>query len=297
MRVSANGIQIEVEDSGPEHAPAVLLIMGLGMQLTAWPEAWLGALRQAGYRVIRLDNRDSGLSTILDHLPVPNLIWAGMKHKLGWRQRAPYTLIDMARDALGVLDALRISRAHVVGVSMGGMIAQRVALAAPERVLSLTSIMSSSGASDLPDPDPAVLKQLYSPPAQPGIAGAVEHSLRFLQLIASPAYPQSDGALREQIERAMRRSHQPAGLLRQTLAVMADHSRAQALGGLHTPTLVLHGDADRMVPLACGQDTARRIPGATLQVVPGMGHDMAPGVCQHLLASLLPFLARHTPHT
>ncbi len=297
MQVAANGIRIEVEDSGPAHAPAVLLIMGLGMQLTAWPEAWVAALRQAGYRVLRFDNRDSGLSTLMDHMPMPNLIWAGIKHKLGWRQRAPYTLLDMAHDALGVLDALGISRAHVVGVSMGGMIAQRLALAAPERVLSLTSIMSSSGASDLPDPDPAVLKQLYSPPPQPGLAGAVEHSLRFLQMIASPAYPQSEAVLREQIERAMRRSQTTTGIGRQTLAVMADHSRAQALSGLHVPTLVLHGDADRMVPLACGQDTACRIPGATLQVVPGMGHDLAPGVCQQLLSSLLPFLARHTPLT
>ncbi len=295
MQVRANGIQIEVEDSGPAHAPAVLLIMGLGMQLTAWPEDWVAALRQAGYRVLRFDNRDAGLSSAMDHLGLPNLIWAGLKHKLGWRQRPPYTLTDMAHDALGVLDARQIERAHVVGVSMGGMIAQRVALAAPERVLSLTSIMSSSGASDLPDPDPAVLKQLYATPVQPGVAGVVEHSLRFLRMIASPAHPQSDGVLREQIERAMRRAHRPAGLLRQTLAVMADKGRAQALSSLRTPTLVLHGDADRLVPLACGQDTARRIPGALWQVVPGMGHDLAPGVCQQLLAALLPFLSRHTP--
>jgi pimeloyl-ACP methyl ester carboxylesterase len=231
----------------------------------------------------------------MDHLGLPNLIWAGLKHKLGWRQRPPYTLLDMAQDALGVLDALSIARAHVVGVSMGGMLAQRVALAAPQRVLSLTSIMSSSSAVGLPDPDPAVLKQLYSPPAQPGMQGVIEHSLRFLQMVASPAYPQSEGVLREQIERALRRAHQPSGMLRQTLAVMADGARAQALMGLHTPTLVLHGDADRMVPLACGQDTARRIPGARLQVVPGMGHDLAPGVCQQLLAHLLPFLFQHTP--
>lgn len=295
MQVTANGIRMEVEDIGPAHAPAVLLIMGLGMQLTAWPEAWVAELRQAGYRVVRFDNRDAGLSSSMDHLGLPNLIWAGLKHKLGWRQRPAYTLSDMAIDALGVLDALGIARAHVVGVSMGGMIAQRVALLAPQRVLSLTSIMSSSGATGLPDPDPAVLKQLYSPPAQPGIDGAVAHSLRFLHMIASPAYPQSDGVLREQIERAMRRAHQPAGMLRQSLAVMADGARAQALSGLHTPTLVMHGDADRMVPLACGQDTARRIPGARLQVVPGMGHDLAPGVCRLLLTHLLPFLSQHTP--
>ena len=295
MQVHANGLHIEVEDSGPAHAPAVLLVMGLGMQLTAWPEAWVSELRQAGFRVIRFDKRDSGLSSHFDHQGVPNLLWAGLKHKLGWRQRPPYSLSDMAQDALGVLDALGVRQAHVVGVSMGGMIAQRVALKAPDRVISLTSIMSSSGASGLPDPDPLVLRQLYSPPAQPGLDGAVEHTLKFLQLIASPAWPQPDAVLRDQIRRAMQRGHRPGGVLRQTLAVMADSARAEALPSLHVPTLVIHGDADRMVPLACGQDTARRIPGAQCHVVSGMGHDFAPGAVQRMLAALLPFLSKHTP--
>jgi pimeloyl-ACP methyl ester carboxylesterase len=180
---------------------------------------------------------------------------------------------------------------------MGGMIAQRLALGAPDRVMGLVSIMSSSGASDLPDPDPVVLKHMFAPAAQRGVAGAVEHHLRLLQLIASPAYPQSDAVVREQIEQAMRRSHKPAGILRQTVAVMADDSRAAALYRMSVPTLVIHGDADRMVPLACGQDTARRIPGAELHIVPGMGHDLAPGACQRMLQALIPFLLRHTPLT
>jgi pimeloyl-ACP methyl ester carboxylesterase len=297
MQVSANGLHLEVEDSGPAHAPVVLLIMGLGMQLTAWPEAWVAALRQAGYRVVRMDNRDAGLSTSFDHLGVPNLLWAGLKHKVGWRQKPAYTLSDMASDALGVLDALGVAQAHVVGASMGGMIAQRVALLAPQRVLSLSSIMSSSGAPGLPDPEPGVLRQLYSPPARAGLEGAVDHALAFLKLIASPAWPQPDAVLREQIVRAMRRSHRPAGVLRQTLAVMADSARAQALRDVRAPTLVIHGQADRMVPLACGEDTARRIAGAELCVVPGMGHDFAPGASQRMLDALLPFLMQHTTLT
>ena len=295
MQVSANGLHIEVEDSGPAHAPAVLLIMGLGMQLTAWPEVWVAALRQAGYRVIRLDNRDAGLSTQLDAAGVPNLLWAGLKHKLGWRQKPPYTLSDMAQDTLGVMDALGIRRAHVAGASMGGMIAQRVALAAPERVSSLTSIMSSSGAQDLPDPDPEVLRLLYAPPARADLNGVVDHALKFLKLIASPAFPQPDAVLRDQIVSAMKRGHRPAGVLRQTLAVMADARRADQLSQLRLPTLVLHGDADRMVPLACGQDTARRIPGARMCVIPGMGHDFPPAACQRMLEIWLPFLSQHTP--
>ncbi len=295
MQVSANGLQIEVEDSGPAHAPVVLLIMGLGMQLTAWPEVWLAALRQAGFRVVRFDNRDAGLSAQFDARGVPHPLWVGLKHKLGWRQRPAYTLQDMAQDALGVLDALGVRVAHVVGVSMGGMIAQRVALAAPERVLSLTSIMSSSGAQGLPDPDPEVLRQLYSPPVKPGPEGLVAHSLKFLQMVASPAWPQAESVLREQIVRAMQRGHRPAGILRQTVAVMADTDRARELARLHVPTLVMHGDADRMVPLACGQDTARRIDGAQLRVIAGMGHDLAPGACQRMLDELLPFLNQHTP--
>jgi pimeloyl-ACP methyl ester carboxylesterase len=297
MQVSANGLQLEVEDSGPAHAPVVLLIMGLGMQLTAWPDLWVAALQQAGFRVVRFDNRDAGLSTQFDTLGLPNPLWAGLKHKLGWRQRPPYTLSDMAQDALGLLDALAIARAHVVGVSMGGMIAQRVALAAPERVLSLTSIMSSSGAKGLPDPDPEVLHQLYAPPASPGPEGLVEQSLKFLHLVASPAWPQADAVLREQVMRAMRRGHRPAGILRQTVAVMADTERASELARLQVPTLVMHGDADRMVPLVCGRDTARRIPGAQWRVIVGMGHDLPPGACQSMLAHLLPFLLQHNPKT
>lgn len=297
MQVSANGLHLEVEDSGPAHAPVVLLIMGLGMQLTAWPDAWVAALQQAGFRVVRFDNRDAGLSAQFDACGVPHPLWAGLKHKLGWRQRPAYTLSDMAKDALGVLDALAIGRAHVVGVSMGGMIAQRLALLAPERVLSLTSIMSSSGAKGLPDPDPEVLRQLYAPPASPGVDGLVEHSLKFLKMVASPAWPQADAVLREQIVRAMRRGHRPAGILRQTVAVMADTDRARELTGLRVPTLVMHGDADRMVPLACGQDTAQRIPGARWRVIAGMGHDLAPGACERMLSELLPFLMQHNPKT
>ena len=169
MKIKANGIQIEVEDTGADGSqndrPVVLLIMGLGMQLIAWPPALVQGLVDAGFRVIRHDNRDIGLSQHFDHLGVPNLVWATLQHRLGLSPKAPFTLSDMAADAVGVLDALKIERAHIVGVSMGGMIAQRVAIAAPKRVLSLTSILSSSGARGLPRAKPQVLKALLSKPA------------------------------------------------------------------------------------------------------------------------------------
>jgi pimeloyl-ACP methyl ester carboxylesterase len=171
VQVQANGIRIEVEDTGADGSqagrPVVLLIMGLGMQLVAWPPSFVQALVDQGFRVVRFDNRDIGLSQHFDHLGVPNILWESLKHRVGLTVRPPYTVADMAADAIGVLDALGIDKAHVVGVSMGGMIAQRVALAAPHRTLSLTSIMSSSGARHLPGPQPQVLRALLGRPKAP----------------------------------------------------------------------------------------------------------------------------------
>lgn len=290
MKIRANGIQVEVEVSGDAGAPAVLLIMGLGMQLIAWPPAFVQALEDAGFRVVRFDNRDIGLSQHFDELGTPNLLWTSLKHRLGLPIQAPYTLHDMAADALGVLDALGIGRVHVVGVSMGGMIAQRVALAAPERVLSLASIMSSSGARRLPGPHPRVLKALLGRPERPGEDGLVDHYIRLFRIIGSPAFPLDDAALRERILLATRRSFHPAGTLRQMVAIAADHSRADELAQLKMPVLVMHGKDDPLVPYACGQDTARRIPGARLHGIEGMGHDLPPGVVERLLDPLLSHL-------
>jgi len=299
MKVKANGISIEVEDTGADGAqaqrPVVLLIMGLGMQLIAWPEAFVQALVEAGFRVVRFDNRDIGLSQHFDELGTPNLVWESLKHRLGLPVKAPYSLHDMAADTLGVLDALGIAQAHVVGVSMGGMVAQRVALAAPQRVLSLASIMSSSGARRLPGPKAHVLRALMSRPQQPGEAGIVDHYIKLFKVIGSPAYPLDEAALRERILLGTRRNFHPAGTLRQMVAIAADSTRADELARLQMPTLVLHGKADPLVPFACGQDTARRIPGAQLFGIEGMGHDLPPGVVERLLQPLIPHLQRVTP--
>ncbi|MDW5443601.1 alpha/beta hydrolase [Polaromonas sp. SM01] len=294
MKIRANGIDIEVEDSGAGSEgmtrPAVLLIMGLGMQLVAWPPAMVQALVDAGYRVIRLDNRDIGLSQKFDHLGTPNLVWESLKYKLGLPVKSPYSLHDMAADALAVLDALKVDKAHVVGVSMGGMIAQRVALAAPERMLSLTSIMSSSGARGLPQAKPQVIRVLLGRPAGSDQQSALEHYVKLFKAIGSPGFPSEDAELRERIAAAAQRSFYPTGTLRQMVAIVADNRRAAELASLRLPTLVIHGKADPLLPFACGEDTARRIPGARLIGIEGMGHDLPAGVVQRLLEPLIPHL-------
>lgn len=291
MKIRANGIDIEVEDTGSgADRPAVLLIMGLGMQLVAWPPQLVQALVDAGYRVIRHDNRDVGLSQHLEALGQPNLIWAGLQLKLGLTPRVPYSLSDMAADALGVLDALGIEQAHVVGVSMGGMIAQRMALAAPQRVLSLTSVMSSSGAKGLPQPRPEVIRALLSRPANSSPQAVVDHYVKLFKAIGSPAYPIPEPEMRELILMGVERGFYPVGTLRQMLAIMADITRAAQLSRITSPTLVVHGKADPLLPYVCGEDTARRIAGAKLVGIEGLGHDLPPGPVGQMLDALIPHL-------
>lgn len=290
MKLKANGIDIEVEDSGGD-GPAVLLLMGLGMQLVAWPRSFVQGFTDAGYRVIRHDNRDIGLSRHFDELGEPNLLWSMLKTRLGLDLRAPYTLKDMARDSLGVLDALHVRDAHVIGVSMGGMIAQRVALLAPGRCRSLTSIMSSSGAPGLPGPRPEVVRALLSRPRSAAPRHLIEHAMALYQLIGSPSFPHDDAELRARVIEAGKRSYNPAGVRRQMLAIAADTRRCRELHSVEAPTLVLHGRDDPLVPFACGEDTARRIPGARLEAIAGMGHDLPPGLIGRLLELILPHLA------
>ena len=296
MKVKANGIDLEVEDTGAGSGavrPVVLLIMGLGMQLVAWPPALVQALVDAGYRVVRHDNRDIGLSQHFDHLGVPNMVWAMLRFRLGLQVNAPYSLQDMANDSIGVLDALQIKQAHVVGVSMGGMIAQRVALVAPQRVASLTSIMSSSGARGLPAAHPHVMRVMFSRPASSAQSDIVQHYVKLYTAIGSPGFPIADAEMKERILKAVKRSFHPLGTMRQMAAIAADGGRAAALARITRPTLVLHGRADPLVPFQCGADTARRIPGAKMVGIEGMGHDLAPGVVERLLPQMFPFLQAH----
>jgi pimeloyl-ACP methyl ester carboxylesterase len=303
MKIRANGLDIEVEDTAevnPQDTeaytrPAVLLIMGLGMQLLAWPPQLVNELVDAGFRVIRMDNRDIGLSQHLDALGTPNLLAAGIKYKLGLPVRPPYTMEDMAKDALGVLDALGVASAHIVGVSMGGMIAQRVAIAAPQKTLSLTSIMSSSGAKGLKQAHRDVTRVLLSRPASSDLEGVVDHYVKLYKTIGSPDFPTPEPEMRERITRAVQRSFHPAGTLRQMVAIVSDTTRAAQLSRISSPTLVVHGKADPLVPYAHGEDTAHRISGARLVGIEGMGHDLPPGPVSQILDALIPHLQAIKP--
>ncbi len=292
MKLKANQIDIEVEDTHPADTtgrPVVLLIMGLGMQLIAWPPAMVQGLVDAGFRVLRFDNRDAGLSQKFSHLGTPNLLWAGLKYRLRIAIKPPYSLKDMAADALGVLDALNIDKAHIVGVSMGGMMAQRLALLAPTRLRSLASIMSTSGARGLPEASPAVTRILLKRPGK-GLDAAIDHTVRLLQVIGSPGFPTPQPELHEKVAAAAARSFYPAGIMRQMVAIVADTTRAAELKNITAPTIVIHGRADPLVPFAGGEDAARRIPGAVLHGIDGMGHDLPPGVVEQILAVLIPHL-------
>ena len=294
MKIEANGHQIEVEDTGGTGTP-VLLVMGLGGQLIHWPAALVQSLVDAGYRVIRFDNRDSGLSTHFTQHGAPAIPWIALRAWLGAKPRAPYALADMAADALGVLDALSVQRAHIVGLSMGAMIAQRVALAAPKRVISLSSMMGSSGARGLSRPHGHVLRLFMARPAAKDGAALMAFYTRFLRAISSRRFAPTDESLQAMF-RATAARHPPntAATMRQLAAILTDTGRAEQLAHIRTPTLVLHGADDPLVPLDGAQDTARRIPGARLAVVPDMAHDLAPAphpeILRRALAHLLPFL-------
>lgn len=274
MKAQANGIEIEYEAFGDAADPAVLLIMGLGGQLTRWPLPFVEDLVARGYHVIRYDNRDVGLSTKFDGAPVPELPLLIGAMMTGQKPDVPYTLNDMAADAVGLLDALGIARAHVMGASMGGMIAQLVAAEYPDRVLSLTSIMSSTGNPGLPPSKPEAMAVLTTRPTSGDRDAVIAHGVRGEQVIGSPGYPVSEEAVRARVERDFDRMHYPAGPGRQLAAVVANGDRRDAIRTIAAPTMVIHGADDPLVPVEAGRDTAATIPGALLTEVPGMGHNL-----------------------
>ena len=274
MQVVANGIGIEVDDQGPTHAEPLLLIMGLGMQLVGWPEEFVQMLVSRGFRVIRMDNRDAGLSQSFDRLGVPSLAWAAMRHAVRLPVVAPYSLHDMAADALGVLDALGLQRAHVCGASLGGMVAQHLAARHPQRIKSLTLMMTTSGSRKLPQPHWSVQKALLSRPDGKDVAAVVVHLQKLLTLIGSPAYPAQPEVLRRRLLASVQRAYRPAGTARQLMAVAADGDRTAMLALIKSGTQIIHGQADPLVPVAAGHDLAAHIQGARLGIVAGMGHDL-----------------------
>jgi pimeloyl-ACP methyl ester carboxylesterase len=252
-------VEIEYRSFGDAAAETILLVNGLGSQMTRWPEAFCEKLVAKGYRAIRFDNRDTGLST-----------WPAEK----------YALADMANDAVAVLDAAGVNQAHIAGVSMGGMIVQRVALDHPGRVLSMTSIMSTTGAADAFRSTPEAEAVLNVPPPDPkaDFEAFVANRMANARTIGSPAHPWTDEENRERAIAEYSRAFNPPGVARQMAAVRADGDRTQALKGLKLPVVVLHGADDPLLMKVGGEATAAAIPGAELRIIPGMGHDLPPGL-------------------
>ncbi len=275
MQLATNGISLEVEDHGSVQGEPLLLVMGLGMQLVAWHAEFVASLVARGYRVIRFDNRDIGLSQRFDHLGLPNLAVESLKFAVGLKVASPYTVADMADDAAGVLDALGIPAAHVCGASMGGMIAQQMAVRHPAKVKSLTLMMTSSGSRRLRGPTLKVRGAMISRPTDPkNIQSVIDHYVKLYRLIGSPAYPATEAYLQERLGMSVRRAYRPQGTARQMVAIAADGNRSKLLAGIKAPTHVIHGSQDPLIPVVAGHDLTAKIKGATIDVVEGMGHDL-----------------------
>ena len=282
------GLKIAYDMRGPSGAPAVVLIMGLGTQMIAWSDPFCDALAASGYRVVRFDNRDVGLSSKFDRAPAVNMKWAFTKALLGLKVQGPYSLDDMAADALGLMDVLGLDKAHIVGASMGGMIAQIIAAKYPQRTRSLVSIMSSSGDRRLPQATRDARAVLLA--KRPDISErdkVIAQMMNVYRVIGSPGYPVSEEVLRPRIEASIARSYYPQGVGRQMLAILGDGSRVARLQTIKVPTLVIHGADDPLVPVEGGKHTAANIPGAKLEIVPGMGHDLPPGLVEKLSGLIL----------
>ncbi|MBK6454179.1 MAG: alpha/beta fold hydrolase [Proteobacteria bacterium] len=287
-----NGLRFDYQSFGALDAPAILLIQGLGMPAAMWPDVFVETLVAEGYRVVTFDNRDCGGSSRMVDAGVPDIARAMTRALLRRPVPAPYNLDDMAADTQVVLDAAGIERAHVVGVSMGGMIAQVFAATRPQRVRTLTSIMSTTGN---PRPGIALGKAralralLKRPPRNPTLEQAVDHLLFVFGVIGSPGFQQHAAQLRPHFERVARRGLYPAGTSRQLAAILASGDRREVLHGITAPTLVIHGADDPLVRIAAGRDTAANIHGARLKIIPGMGHDFPPA----LMTGIAVMIAEH----
>jgi pimeloyl-ACP methyl ester carboxylesterase len=292
-KASANGLQLEYEIRGAADAPPVLLIMGLGAQLTRWPESFCQGLVDAGYRIIRYDNRDIGLSSKLSGRV--QLGRAALRAALGLSGNPPYTLDDMAADAVGLLDALALPSAHVIGVSMGGMIGQLLAARHGGRVRRFVSVMSTSGSRSLPRPSLSLQYQLIKPFPRHDRQARIKRTMDVLRMIGSAAYPRDEAELRAQVTRDLDRSDYVPGYLRQLAAILGSPSRLVLLPQIKSPTLIVHGADDPLVPVAAAYDLQQRIPGAQLEIVPGMGHELPAPLIPRVLTRILAHLRGGDP--
>ncbi|MEM8547961.1 MAG: alpha/beta fold hydrolase [Pseudomonadota bacterium] len=282
-----NGVEIAYEFHEAGDATPFVLIQGLSMPLNAWPPAFIEALTTAGHPVLVMDNRDIGHSQTFDDFGIPNLAWQMVKSRIGLPVRTAYSLPDMGRDVNALMAHIGIRRAHIVGVSMGGMIAQTLALNFPQRCFSLTSIMSTTGNRRLPQARKDVLRHLMSRPRMQGVDERIAHSMKMWGLISSKDQGVDFDYLEKRIRSMYERGITAGGAARQMLAIGTADSRKRALGKLQVPTLVIHGKEDPLVPPAHGVDTAEAIPGARLELIDGMAHDLAPNLIPVLIGLIL----------
>jgi pimeloyl-ACP methyl ester carboxylesterase len=286
QRAASNGLQLVYDTFGSRSDPPMLLVMGLGAQMIAWDEPFCVRMAQRGFWVIRYDNRDVGLSTHLDEAGVPDIAALAQAIMQGQPLDAPYSLLDMADDAVGLLDALEIDAAHVVGVSMGGMIAQEMAIHYPERLRTLTSIMSSTGDPDLPMPRPEAIAILMAPPPADR-EGCLDSAVAAARVLNGSGFPVDEAYERARAAKAYERGLSPAGTARQLAAVLAAKSRTEPLKSVQVPTLVIHGDDDPLVPMEGGMETAAAIPGAELLLIEGMGHALPEAVWPEVMDAVV----------
>jgi pimeloyl-ACP methyl ester carboxylesterase len=274
--VSANGIQIEYETFGDPSSPALLLISGIGGQMIGWDEELCRVWARRTLYVIRFDNRDVGLSTKMKKAGVPDMGAALATLAKGEKIEAPYTFDDMADDAVGLLSALKIEKAHLCGISMGGAIAQTTAYRHPSRVRSLTQVYATTGNPQLPPPKPEILSLLLTPPPEEREA-YVDYMMKLYKTIAGPGFPFDEEYHRNLAGCSYDRAYYSPGKARQFMATLAHGNRKPRLASITAPTLVVHGADDPLVRVACGIDSAEAIPGAELMIIEGMGHDMPHG--------------------
>jgi pimeloyl-ACP methyl ester carboxylesterase len=284
-RAGCNGLEIVYDTFGDSSAPPLLLVNGLGVQMIYLDDEFCEALAARGYWVVRYDNRDVGLSTKFDEAGVPDLITMMQAAKQGQTIQAPYTLSDMADDAVGLLDALQIDSAHVVGISMGGMIVQTMAIHHPDRLRTMTSVMSSTGNPELPTAQPEVISLLIAP-VQNDRDGYIESSVQTSRVLSSSGFPFEEERVRKRAGRCFDRGLCPNGTMRQLSAVITSGSRKEALKAINVPTLVIHGDGDVLIPVEGGIDTAEAIPGAELIIIEGMGHDLPEAVALQVIEAI-----------
>ncbi len=283
----ANGIELAYQEAGDPNGEPLILVMGLATQMLAWDEDFCALLVERGFRVVRFDNRDIGRSTKIDSAGLPGR--ADML--LGRRSTAPYFLSDMAADTVGLMDHMGIESAHVAGVSMGGMIAQTMAIEHPERARSLTSIMSSTGNRWVARPSWRAVRALLATPPE-GREAAIDHSVKVFRTIGSPGYPMDEARFREMVGTAYDRSHARAGVARQMHAISASGDRTPQLRKLRLPSTVMHGAADPLLRPSAGRATARAIPGSHLRLFDGMGHDLPQPLWPELVGEITSVAAR-----